>query len=95
MWRYFLNWMGPVSTKFIKEHGDLWSGGRIDADCDNEDDPNYSHFGVELSVPYMHSDDWDIFAEWIINLETSSLWTIKMIVSEFESCNKKKIRWLS
>ena len=27
---YSTNWMGPINQKWVEEHGDCWSAGRID-----------------------------------------------------------------
>lgn len=95
MWHYFLNWMGPINERFIDQHGSHWSAGRIDAHCDNENDPDYSPFGTEFGVGPMHSNDWEFLAEWLNHLETPTLLTKKQIFRRFEEERDIRIRWLS
>ena len=83
--------MGPINQKWIEEHGDCWSAGRIDI------------YGVpgevyplEYGLPPMHKEDWGMLSDWLDNLETHELWTLEELLETFEKkFLKRKIRWAS
>lgn len=86
MIRYSTNWMGPINPDWIKEHGEGWSAGRIDV-------YGTGPYPDELGLPPMRSEDWARFSEWLDKLETEEMWTLRMIVWEYEKTNPP-IRWL-
>jgi hypothetical protein len=84
---YFLNWMGPINREWIEKHGSQWSSGRIDISAPN------LHYGDELGVSPMHSEDWNRFGDWLDTFETKKIWTLKQLVDEYEKTNPR-ILWL-
>lgn len=84
---YYLNWMGPVSKKWTDEHGEQWATGRIDVH--GTGDP----YGEEIAVHPMHKEDWHRFREWLDDLYTKEVWTLKQLVEEYEKTHPK-ILWL-
>lgn len=86
MIHYSTNWMGPINQEWIKEHGDDWCTGRVDV-------YGSGPYPDELWVPPMKSEDWARFSEWLDKLETDEMWTLRMIVWEYEKTNPP-IRWL-
>jgi hypothetical protein len=84
---YQLNWMGPLNTAWIAEHGSQWSAGRIDVyGTDYE-------YGDEIGLSPLHSDDWRRLSDWLDNFTTEKMWTLKQLVDEYEKTNPK-ILWL-
>ena len=84
---YSTNWCGPISTKWIEEHGEGWSTGRID--IMGTENP----WGTELSLPPIRTEDWNRLSEWLWDFETDTLYTLKELVEEYEKTNPK-ITWL-
>jgi len=84
---YSLNWMGPINTDWIAKHGSQWSSGRIDVYGTDND------YGDEISLPPIHSDDWNMFGDWLYNFTTETMWTLKQLVDEYEKTNPR-ILWL-
>jgi len=84
---YSTNWMGPVNTDWIKQHGDYWATGRIDI---------YGPWNHpdEHSLPPMHVEDWHRFSNWLYELKTKRKWGFKRIISEYEKTNPE-IRWFT
>jgi hypothetical protein len=83
--------MGPVGLWWYEERGLLnenkqitehYSGGRIDV-----------HYGDELSVPPMRSEDWNDFGGWLDDFRTHDLWTLQDLVEQYEQESGRKIRW--
>ena len=72
-----------VEFEEITEH---YSCGRIDVR--GTGDP----YGDEIGVPPMRSEDWRMFSEWLDPFETSIMWTLDELVSEYEKTNPP-IRW--
>lgn len=87
MIEYSINWMGPINTDWIKQHGDQWSAGRIDIYGTN------TPFGEELGVPPMHKEDWDRFSEWLRSFKTETSWSLFKLITEYQKTNPK-ILWL-
>jgi hypothetical protein len=85
---YFLNWMGPINQKWIKENGSDWSSGRVDVGG-IEGEP----FGTEYPIPPMKNQDWADFGNWLDALETNDIWNLERLLSEYELDNKPII-WL-
>ena len=83
--------MGPINQKWIEEHGDCWSGGRIDIyGVPGEDYP------LEYSLPPMHSEDWGMLSHWLDHHTTSELWTFEELIETFEKKRLgRRIRWAS
>ena len=76
---YFLNAMGPVSTKWLEENGTDWTGGRIDIDGHS------APFGDEYGVPVMKKESWGLLNKWLSALETEELLPFKEIIDRFET----------
>ena len=86
---YSTNWMGPINTQWIEEHGDCWAAGRIDIyGVPGEDYP------IEYGLPPMHVRDWEDFSEWLDDLETEELLSFDELVAQFVQTVGKKIQWL-
>ena len=92
MWYAFLNRMGPINRQWMEENGYDWAGGRIDFDCNNENDPMYDRYGREVSVPMMHEEDWYSFGEWL----GEQKWREYPVESVFDQYTESggTIRWL-
>ena len=85
---YSTNWMGPISKAWCDEHGDYWSGGRIDIyGVPGE------HYPIEYGLPVMHSEDWNDFSGWLDDFETHELWQFDDIIAQYEQESDRKIRW--
>ena len=85
---YSTNWMGPINQKWIEEHGDCWSGGRIDIyGVPGE------HYPIEYGLPVMHTEDWNALSDWLDNLETAELWSFEDLIGNFQLIHDTKIRW--
>jgi hypothetical protein len=80
--------MGPVNMEWIRQNGEGWSMGRID--CSGT---GLGPYGDELGVPPMKSEDWRRFGDWLWDFSTDALWTLDMLVAEYEK-NNPKITWL-
>jgi len=83
---YSTNWMGPINAKWIKEHGDHWAAGRIDI---------YGTDGAypeEMSLPTMHSEDWNRFSDWLDSFQTDEICWLDRLVAEYQKTNPP-IRW--
>jgi hypothetical protein len=80
--------MGPINMEWIRQNGEGWSMGRID--CRGT---GLGMYGDELGVPPMKSEDWNRFGEWLWSFETKELWTLDMLVAEYEK-NNPNIIWL-
>lgn len=80
---YSINWMGPINTKWIQEHGDCWACGRIDVYGTE------SMWGDEIGVPPMLVDDWKRFGDWLEQFETDIKWTLDELVYEYEKTNPR------
>lgn len=83
---YSTNWMGPINSQWIKEHGEGWSAGRIDI------------FGLdatsaEMSLPPLRTEDWNMFSAWLDTIKTDSTYTLPQLVELYEKTNPK-ITWL-
>ncbi len=46
----------------------------------------------EIGLPPMKSEDWGRFSNWLDTFETDYMWTLRMLVSEYEKTNPK-IQW--
>ena len=85
---YSTNWMGPINKAWCDEHGNHWSGGRIDIyGVPGEDYP------IEYGLPIMHSEDWNALSDWLDNLETDELWSFEDLIGNFQLIHDTKIRW--
>lgn len=94
LWRlvlisYSTNWMGPIRKSWCDEHGDYWSGGRIDI-RGVPDEP----WGLEYGLPIMHTEDWNALSDWLDDLKTEELWSFDDIITQYEQQYNRKIRWL-
>ena len=85
--RYSTNWMGPVNYDWVKEHGEHWSGGRIDIYGTD------SEYPAEYSLGIMHSEDWNALTKWLDTVETDDVWTCEQLLEHFEKFYGKKIRY--
>ena len=59
-----------------------YSAGRIDV-RGIPDEP----YGDEISVPPMLSTDWRLFGNWLDDVQTMSIWTLKDLVTAYEQHN--------
>ena len=87
---YSTNWMGPINMKWIEEHGDYWSGGRID--IYGVPGENYP---IEYGLPVMHTEDWNDFSDWLDDFESKELWEFDDIIKQYEQDSDRKIRWFT
>ena len=85
---YSTNWMGPINSEWIKEHGDCWSAGRIDI----YGVPNERH-PIEYGLPPMHNEDWANFSEWLDDFETERLFSFDELIAQYEQEVGTVIRW--
>jgi len=83
---YSTNGMGPINTDWIEKHGDYWAAGRIDV---------YGEEGYpqEIALPPMHDRDWERFRRWLETFETEEMWTLAMLVAEYEKTHQP-ILWV-
>lgn len=87
---YFLNWMGPINTKWLAENGGNWCAGRIDVRGGDEDEYPY---GQELAVPIMSGASWSRFGEWLNTLRTDTMLELDELVARFERETGWSIEW--
>lgn len=87
---YSLNWMGPINMKWIEEHGDCWSVGRIDIRDSNK--PGYDGWD-EYAVAPMHSEDWRALSDFLDRLKGETIMPYDSLILLFEAEYRKKIRW--
>lgn len=87
---YSTNWMGPINLKWIEEHGECWSAGRIDIYGISDED-----YRLEYGLPAMHTEDWNDFSSWLSDFETHELWEFDDIIAQYEQESGRKIRWAS
>lgn len=85
---YSTNWMGPINSDWIKEHGDCWAAGRIDI-YGVPDEP----YPIEYSLPVMNSIDWEDFSKWLDDLETEELLSLEGILEKYFVDTGRIIRW--
>ena len=64
-----------------------YSCGRIDV----HNVPN-EPYGDEINVPPMLSTDWALFGDWLDDVQTASVWSLKDLVTAYEQHNPK-IPW--
>jgi hypothetical protein len=70
----------------FEEVTESYSCGRIDVrGTDN-------HYGDEIGVPPMRSEDWNQFGFWLDTFETDRMWTLAELTAEYEKTNPP-IRW--
>ena len=74
---YSTNWMGPINTEWIAKYGDCWAAGRIDVYKDEG-------YPAEIALSPMHDRDWERFSRWLETFETEEMWTLAMLVAEYE-----------
>ena len=65
-----------------------YSAGRIDV-RGIPDEP----YGDEIGVPPMLSTDWRLFSNWLVDVQTVSMWTLKDLVTAYENQTNTKITW--
>lgn len=87
---YSTNWMGPINMKWIEEHGDCWSAGRIDI-RGVPDEP----WGFEYGLAPMHTEDWNALGDFLWNFESEELIPYDDLIELFEAEYGKKIRWVN
>jgi hypothetical protein len=87
---YRTNWMGPINLKWIKEHGDCWSAGRIDIRDSSK--YGYDSWG-EYAVAPMHSEDWRALSDFLDRLHGETILPYDTLIMLFEAEYGKKIRW--
>lgn len=76
--------MGPINEDWIAQHGEHWSGGRIDVSGGEPYE--------ELGCPIMHTEDWNSFSDWLWDFESPVACELKDLVELYEE-NHPKIRW--
>ena len=93
MIRYSTNWMGPVNLKWIEEHGEGWSGGRIDIRGLPEEE--YYDGRHEYRLPIMRTEDWNALSDYLLDLTTEELLPYNILIEQFETHYGKRIRWVN
>ena len=88
---YSTNWMGPINQKWIEEHGDCWSAGRIDIRDSNK--PGYDGWN-EYSLAPMHNEDWNALSDFLDRLHDEKVLPYDTLITLFEAEYGKKIRWV-
>lgn len=86
---YNTNWMGPINQKWIEEHGNCWSAGRIDISGE-PDNP----WGSEYGVAPMHTEDWNALGDFLWDFKSEELIPYEELIELFEQHYGKKVRWL-
>ena len=87
---YSINWMGPINKKWVEEHGDCWSAGRIDIHGLSDE-----LWGLEYSVAPMHTEDWNALGDFLWRFESEEIIPYYDLIKLFEEKYGKKIRWES
>lgn len=91
---YFLNFMGPVNSAFLKEYGYHWAGGRIDVTVYSPGQPYPSEY--EFGLPLMYIEDWLCLGGYLKKLSgEGNPMSYEEIISEYEKHRGEKIRWFS
>ena len=80
--------MGPINSQWIQEHGQGWSGGRIDI-YGVPDEP----YPLEYSLPIMRTEDWNEFSDWLDKFASEELLTYEQLIETYEETTERKIRW--
>ena len=80
--------MGPISKAWCDEHGDYWSGGRIDI-RGVPDEP----WGLEYGLSLMHREDWNALSNFLDRFESKKVIPYDTLIMLFEAYYGKKIRW--
>ena len=76
----------------IEEVVEYWYGGRIDVS--GLDEELYWCGKSEMSLPIMDETSWSGFSIWLETFKTTTLWTLKDLVAEYETTNPQ-IRWFA
>jgi len=50
-------------------------------------------YGDEISVPPMLSTDWHKFGDWLEDVQTIAVWSLKDLVQAYEHRTNTKITW--
>ena len=83
--------MGPINMKWIEEHGDCWSAGRIDIRDSNK--PGYDGWD-EYGLAPMHTEDWNALGDFLDRLHGEKVLPYDTLITLFEAEYGKKIRWM-
>ena len=89
---YSSNWMGPINKKWIEEHGDCWSAGRIDIRDSSKE--GYDGWDEYFLAP-MHTEDWNALGDFLNKLKGETVMPYDSLIMLFEAEYGKKIRWES
>lgn len=81
--------MGPFNKNFIEKYGNNWSGGRIDI-MDIPDEP----YGLEYSMEFIRTEDWNKLSEWMWKLETENILTKEEILERYRKETGNNITYL-
>lgn len=74
----------------FEEITEFWSGGRIDIyGVPGE------HHPIEYSLPIMDGLSWNLFSDWLDEIQTQELKTLDELIQSFEQDTGHKIRWAS
>ena len=87
---YSTNWMGPINQKWVEEHGDCWSAGRIDIRDSSKE--GYDGWD-EYSLAPMHGEDWNALGYWLREMQTEEVWSYEKLIEHFQYWYGKEIRW--
>ena len=88
MIHYSTNWMGPINSEWIKEHGQGWSAGRIDIyGVPGE------FYPIEYGLSPMRTEDWIALSDYLETLETKELLSYKELIEQFETHYGQNITW--
>ena len=92
-WSYSSNFMGPAPRWYLDNliSENVFAGGRIDCECDDENDVYYNRYGVELILPIMDLDSFNNFSIFLENYTSDELKSFEELRAEFEK-NGNKIR---
>ena len=83
MYYYSPIWMGPVNSSWAKEHGDHWSGGRIDIDH-----PSFQ-YSDETDLPIMHQEDYNRFGAWLFDFASEHKMSFSELRAVYERTNPR------
>lgn len=83
MYSYSSNWMGPLNKEWIEEHGEQWSGGRIDIYH-----PSFS-YNDETGLPIMRNEDYRMFSLWLRDFVSEEQMNFDELREEYEKFNPK------
>lgn len=85
--RYSIVWMGPINTDWIRENGDHWCAGRIEAHRGTET--------IEYRMPVVTGRSWARFREWLWDLKTNKVLSRQELIERFLKETGHKMEWFA